>query len=177
MTTEGTTAYAQAVVALARGEGALDTVEDELLTIARALEDNEELRQRLTDSQLPVANRLTFIESAALRAAHPATRSALAMLIAAGRAGELSAIAETVANTAAAARDEVLAEVRVAVPLDEPRKQALKLALERATGKKLDLKVYVDGSVVGGVRARIGDTIIDGSLARRLEDLRTRASG
>jgi F-type H+-transporting ATPase subunit delta len=177
MTTEGTSAYAQAVVALARGEGALDTVADELLTIARAVGDNDGLRQRLTDNNLPVGNRLTFVESDALRAAHPASRTALAMLIAADRAGELPAIAEEVAGIAASARDEVVAEVRVAVPLDEPRKQALKQALERATGKKLDLKVYVDESVVGGVRARIGDTVIDGSLSRRLEDLRTRASG
>jgi F-type H+-transporting ATPase subunit delta len=177
MTTEGTSAYAQAVVALARAERALDTVEDELLTIARAVDDSDELRRRLTDTQLPVANRLTFVESAAIRAAHPATRTALAMLIAAERAGDLPAIAETVAKAAAASRDEELAQVYVAVPLDEPRKLALKQALERATGKKLDLKVYVDETVVGGVRARIGDTVLDGSLARRLEDLRTRASG
>jgi F-type H+-transporting ATPase subunit delta len=177
MTTEGTSAYAQAVVALARGEGALDTVEDELLTLARAVEGNDELRRQLTDAQLPVANRLTFVESAALRAAHPATRTALAMIIAAERAGELGTIAYEVARAAAAGRDEELAEVHVAVALDEPRKAALKQALERATGKKLDLKVYVDESVVGGVRARIGDTVIDGSLARRLDDLRTRASG
>jgi F-type H+-transporting ATPase subunit delta len=175
--TTSTSAYAQAVVALARGEGALDTVEDELLTVARTVEGNDELRQRLTDAQLPVANRLAFVESAALRAAHPATRSALAMIIAADRARELDAIAHAVASEAARARDEELAEVRVAVALDEPRKQALKQALERATGKKLDLKVYVDESVVGGVRAQIGDTVIDGSLARRLEDLKTRASG
>jgi F-type H+-transporting ATPase subunit delta len=177
MTTEGTSAYVQAVVALARGEGALDTVEDELLTLARAVEGDDELRRRLTDAQLPVANRLTFVESAALRAAHPVTRTALAMIITAERAGELGTIAHEVARAAAAGRDEEFAEVHVAVALDEPRKAALKQALERATGKKLDLKVYVDESVVGGVRARIGDTVIDGSLARRLDDLRTRASG
>jgi F-type H+-transporting ATPase subunit delta len=177
MTIEGTRAYAQAVVVLARGESALDTVADELLTIARVVGDNDELRRRLTDEHLPVAHRLAFVESDALRAAHPATRTALAMLIAADRAGELTTVAEEVANAAASARDEVVAEVRVAVPLDERREQALKEALERATGKKLDLKVYVDETVVGGVRARIGDTVIDGSVARRLEDLRTRASG
>lgn len=175
--TPSTSAYAQAVVALARGEDALDTVEDELLTIARTVEGNDELRQRLTDAQLPVANRLAFVESAALQAAHPATRSALAMIIAADRGRELGDIAHAVATEAAAARNEELAEVYVAVPLDEPRKLALKQALERATGKQLDLKVYVDESVVGGVRAQIGDTVIDGSLARRLDDLKTRASG
>lgn len=177
MTTDRTLRYAEAVVALATGEGALDTVQDELLTVARAVDGNEQLRQHLTDIHLPVHQRLTFVESSVLTAAHPATRSAVAMLIAADRIGELSEIADQVAQRAAAARDEEVAEVFVAVALDEPRKQALKAALERATGRKLDLKVHVDDRIVGGVRAKIGDTVIDGSLARRLDDLRTRVGG
>ncbi len=176
MTTERSTSYAQAVVALAVGEGALDAVEDELLTVARAAEGNEQLREQLTDIHLPLERRLRFVESQALRAAHPATRSALAMIIAADRAGELSVIADEVARRAAASRDQELAEVHVAVPIDETRQASLRDALERATGKKLDLKVYVDDSVVGGVRAKIGDTVIDGSVARQLTDLRTRVS-
>jgi F-type H+-transporting ATPase subunit delta len=174
MTTDRTLSYAKAVVELATGEGALDAVEDELLTVARAVDGNEELRQHLTDIHLPIANRLAFVESQALQAAHPVTRAALAMLIAADRAGDLATIADEVARRSAATRDEELAEVRVAVPLDEARTAALKAALERATGRKLDVKVVVDDSVVGGVRARIGDTIIDGSLLRRLTELRTR---
>jgi F-type H+-transporting ATPase subunit delta len=174
MTTERTLHYAEAVVALAAGEGALDTVENELLVIARAVDGNEELRQRLTDIHLPVAQRLTFVESGVLAAAHPATRAALAMVIAAERAGDLAAIAQEVAARAAAARDQELAEVTVAVPLDATRKAALKAALEQATGRKLELKVIVDESVVGGVRARIGDTVIDGSIMRRLTELRSR---
>lgn len=177
MISERTSAYAQAVVALAQGEGALEAVGDELLAVARAVDGNEQLRQKLTDIHLPVANRLTFVESSALEAAHPATRSALAMIIAAGRSGDLSAIAAEVASRAASAREEEVAEVYVAVPLDDAQQRSLKEALERATGKKLDLKVYVDENVVGGVRAKIGDTVIDGSLARRLDDLRARISG
>lgn len=177
MTTERVLRYAEAVVALASGEGALDAVEDELLRVARAVDGSEELRQRLTDIHLPVAQRLTFVESDVLRAAHPATRSALAMLIAAERIGDVSAIAQEVANRAAATRDEQVAEVVVAQPLDDQRRSALKAALERATGERLDLKVVVDESIVGGVRARIGDTVIDGSLLRRLSDLRTRVTG
>jgi F-type H+-transporting ATPase subunit delta len=174
MTTERTRHYADAVVALATGEGALDTVEDELLTVSRAIEGAEELRQRLTDIHLPVNQRLTLLESQVLSNAHPGTRAALAMLIAAERIGELSAIATEVAQQAAASRDEELAEVYVAVPLDEARTQALKTSLERATGKRLDVKVYVDESVLGGVIAKIGDTVIDGTVSRRLTDLRTR---
>jgi F-type H+-transporting ATPase subunit delta len=174
MTTDRTSAYAQAVVALATAEGALDAVDDELVTVARAVEANEDLRRQLTDHNLPVGRRLTFVESAALAAAHPATRSVLAMLIAADRAGELTAIADEVARQAAQRRDAEVAEVYVAVPLDDAQRAALKSSLERATGKTLDLKVFVDPDVVGGVRAKIGDVVIDGSLAKRLDDLRAR---
>lgn len=177
MTTERTRRYAEAIVALATAEDALEAVEDELLTVARAIDRNDELREQLTDIHLPVSQKLRFVESDVLQAAHPATRSALAMVISAERAGEIATIADEVARRAAAAREEELAEVYVAVPLDESRQQALREALERATGKKLDLKVYVDDSVVGGVRAKIGDTVIDGSLARRLTDLRARVGG
>lgn len=174
MTNERTSGYAEAIVALAASEGALDAVETELRTIARAVDGNEQLRRQLTDQNLPIGVRLTFVESDVLAAAHPTTRAVLAMIIAADRAGELADIAEVVADRAAATRDAEVAEVVVAVPLDETRKAALKAALERATGRTLDLSVVVDESVVGGVRARIGDTVIDGSLSRRLNDLRTR---
>ncbi len=177
MTNERTNGYAEAVVALATAEDALDAVESELLTVARAVDANEDLRRQLTDIHLPLGRRLTFVESEVLTAAHPATRAALATIIAADRARDLTAIAEEVSERAAARRDEELAEVYVAVPLDDERRRALKEALERATGRKLELKVYVDESVVGGVRAKIGDTVIDGSLANRLSDLRTRVGG
>jgi F-type H+-transporting ATPase subunit delta len=174
MTTDRTSAYAQAVVALATAEGALDAVDDELVTVARAVEGNDELRRQLTDQHLPVGRRLTFVESTALEAAHPATRSVLAMLIAADRVNELTDIADEVAQLAATRRSAEVAEAYVAVPLDDAQRAALKASLERATGKTLDLKVFVDPDVVGGVRAKIGDVVIDGSLAKRLDDLRAR---
>ena len=177
MTSERVQRYAEAVVAVARAEDALDAVEDELRSVARAVDGADQLRQRLTDIHLPVAQRLTFVESDVLAAAHPATRAALAMIIGAERVGDLAAIADEVADTAASARDEQVAEVVVARPLDEQRTAALKAALERATGQRLDLHVVVDESIVGGVRARIGDTVIDGSLVRRLTELRTRVGG
>lgn len=169
--------YADAVVALARAQDALETVEEELLTITRALEDNAGLRERLDDDTVPVGRRLGLVESGALTAAHPATRSVLAALITAGQTAELQQIATGVAERAAAERDRELAEVHVAVPLDDERRRRLRRALERATGKQLELQVIVDEDVVGGVRAKIGDTVIDGSVARRLQRAHARVSG
>lgn len=169
-----TNGYAKAVVALATAEDALDTVDSELRTIARSVEGSTDLRDHLADRQVPVAQRLRFVESEVLTAAHPATRAALAMLIAADRVLDLDGIAQRVSETAAEARDRDLAEVWVATELDATQRDQLREALERATGKRLDLRVVVDPDVVGGVRAQIGDTVIDGSLARRLDEVKTR---
>ena len=166
--------YAEVIATLARAEGALDTVENELLTVSRVIDDNAELRDRLTDTSAPLGQRLSFVESDALTAAHPATRTALATVIAAGKAADLRAIATAVAERAAAERERELAEVYVAYELDDERRRELKQALEQATGKQLEMKVFVDEDVVGGVRAKIGDTVIDGSVARRLDELRSR---
>lgn len=175
MTTETTLGYARAVTDMAAAEGALDLIGDELRSVARAVDGSDELRERLADTRLPLGQRLRFVDSDVLADAHTVTRAALAMLITAGRTSELTAVADEVARSAAASRDAELAEVTVAVDLDDGRKAALKSALERVTARSLDVRFTVDPEVVGGVRARIGDTVIDGSLMKRLTELRTRA--
>ena len=65
-----------------------------------------------------------------------------------------------------------MAEIRSAVELDDETVRRLEAALGRATGKQIEAKVVVDPSVVGGIVARVGDTVIDGSVRRRLETLR-----
>lgn len=169
-----TSGYADAIVALGTAEDALDVVETELNTVARSIEGNRELRDRLSDLQIPVSQRLKFVEAEVLQAAHPGTRAALAMLIAADRILDVEPIAREVSEAAATLRDRDLAEVFVATPLDADQTEQLRRALEQATGKSLDLQVHVDETVIGGVRARVGDTVIDGSLATRLQDVRTR---
>jgi len=165
-------AYARAALEIAEGEGAAEVVERELAALAHAIDGNDELRMALTDQQLPLGRRLAAVEDDLLAAAHPATRTVLAMVLAAERAGELSAIVERMAELVASGR--VTAEVTSAVPLDARRRAALTAALERATGHELDVRFVVDERVVGGVRATVGDTVIDGSLLKRMSELRTR---
>ncbi|MFP4310625.1 MAG: ATP synthase F1 subunit delta [Nitriliruptoraceae bacterium] len=165
-------AYARAALAVAEAEGATDVVERELDAVARALDGSEQLRSTLTDQQLPLARRLSVVDGDLLANAHPATRTTLAMLLAAERAGELGAVVAAMRELADTGR--VIAEVTVAVELDEARRTALVAALERATGRELDVRFVVDPEVVGGVRATVGDTVLDGSLLRRISELRTR---
>jgi F-type H+-transporting ATPase subunit delta len=170
-------AYAAAIVALAEGLGDLDVVDNELTTVARAVNGSREMQERLSDINIPPSVRLKFVESEALSAAHPTTRAALAMVIAGEAASSIGEISDLVSDEAARRRDASVAEVTVAQPIDDASAERLRTALERKLGRKLTLKVTVDPSVVGGVRARVGDTVIDGSLSGRLSEVRTRLAG
>jgi F-type H+-transporting ATPase subunit delta len=177
MSTGTAQAYATAVHAIAAAEGALEVVESELASVADALAADASLGQRLGDRQLPIEQRLRLLDAGVLATAHPATRAALAMLIAAERVGHLGEVATALSERSATDAGSTFAEVHVAQALSEAQEQALKAALEKATGHALTMRVIVDPSVIGGVRARIGDTVIDGSVARRLSQLRTRIAG
>lgn len=164
--------YAQALFMVARAEGALPAVEDELYTFGKALEQSTELREALTDAALPAENKKNVVKDLLGERAHPVTIGLLGFVIDLGRAREIPRIVEGLAEMAASQRRHALAEVRVAVDLSAERRERLEQALSRATGRQVDVKVVVDPSVVGGVIARVGDEVFDGSLARHLESAR-----
>ncbi|MBI2170254.1 MAG: ATP synthase F1 subunit delta [Actinobacteria bacterium] len=176
MTTEATPGvlddYALALFAAARGEDMLDLVEDQLFSVARAFEANDELRQKLSDQQIPVATREAIIEDLLGEGAAVITRALVSFIVAAGRASQLPGIVDAFVDAAAASRQHVVGEVRSAVALDEQQQRQLAQALSRATGKTVEVKVVIDPSVVGGVVAQVGDQVIDGSVRSRLQQLR-----
>ncbi len=74
-------------------------------------------------------------------------------------------------------RQHQVAEVRSAVPLDEARRAKLAAALSKATGRTVEVKVVVDPSVIGGIVARLGDEVYDGTVRTRLREVRQRLAG
>ena len=173
MTTERTATYASALLDVAQSEGALADVEDELFRVARLLETNDDLRSTLTDANLPVSRRQQVVEDLLGGRANPVTTSLVSMVVGTGRAGDLMAIIEQLVKLSAAEANKELAEVRSAVELTDDQKQRLAAALESATGKKVELKVIIDPSVLGGLVAQVGDTVIDGSVKSSLAQLQT----
>jgi F-type H+-transporting ATPase subunit delta len=89
-----------------------------------------------------------------------------------GRSRELSAVVASLLARAAAEKGRASGEVRSAVPLNDDQKQRLVSAVEKATGKQVELKYVVDPSVLGGIVTQVGDTVIDGTVRTRLEQLR-----
>ncbi len=164
--------YAAGLLEIARGEGELDRVERELYQVARAVEGSEELRGTLSDVLIPMERKRGIVDDLIGGRAADLTIAAIDFIVASGRAKDLPEIADELARAAAATRSREVAEIRSAVELDDETVRRLEAALGRATGKQIEVKVVVDPSVVGGIVARVGDTVIDGSVRRRLETLR-----
>ncbi len=162
--------YAQALFAVANAEGVLSKVEDELYAFGKALGQHTDLREALTDAALPAENKKAVVHDVLGDRANPVTVSLLGFVIDAGRAREIPKIVEELARMASAEREHALAEVRSAVELTAQQRERLAKALSQATGREVDVKVVVDPSVIGGVVARVGDEVFDGSIANRLED-------
>jgi len=169
--------YAQGIFEIARSEGSLETVEDQLFQFSQVFEGNEQLREKLTDQSLPVEKRQAIVEDLLDQKATPLTVSLISFLVAAGRARELPEIVKRLVERVAAESQREVAEVRAAVNLDTEQRRRLTQALEQATGKQIELKVIVDPSVMGGVVARVGDTVIDGSIRHRLNQLQDSLKG
>lgn len=165
-------AYATALFEVARAEGNLERVEAELYQVARAVEGNEELRSKLTDQALPVELRQGIVEDLLGDRTQPVTKALVSFVVGSGRARDLPAIIDLLVQRTAEERQEVVAEIRSAIPLDDDQQARLADALSRRTGQKVSVKVNVDPSILGGIVATIGDTVIDGSIRRRLDQLK-----
>jgi F-type H+-transporting ATPase subunit delta len=169
--------YAEALFRVADAEGELDAVERHLLAFARLLETEARVREALTDPALPIENKRALIEETLGERANPVAVRILVFLVELGRARELERIIEVLAEVAAETREAAVAEVRSAVPLDAARTKRLADALSKATGRKIEVRIVVDPSVVGGLVAKVGDEIFDGSIRTRLTDAREHLAG
>jgi F-type H+-transporting ATPase subunit delta len=167
-----TEAYAKALLEVARAEGVLGEVEDDLFRFARVFEGTDDLRMALTDPSLPADRRMAVVEELMGGKALSVSAALASFVVGIGRAADLPAIVDRFVELAAAEREHEVAEVRSAVALDQGQQERLAAALSQATGKRVEVKVIVDENVLGGLVARIGDTVIDGTIRHRLEQLK-----
>ena len=164
--------YAAAVLAVAEAEGDQSGLSEQLFQVAQAIEGSEELRSALTNPQLPFDRKKGVIDDILGGRVAPTVVSLVNMLVANGRAGDLAAVARRALDLAAEGEEAVVAEVRSAIDLDQATVDRLAAKLSAATGLKVQPQVVVDPSLVGGVVAKVGDTVFDGSVASRLQELR-----
>ena len=163
-------------VAGADKSGSLDALEDELFEAQRIIDEARELRGVLADRTIVAEHKGTLIDSIFGGKVSPATL-ALLKQAAATRTGSFDAVLERFADEVAARRQRVLAEVRSAYELGDEERHRLAEALSASYGYDVHLNVIVDPAIVGGLRVSIGDDVIDGTVAGRLEDARRQLAG
>jgi F-type H+-transporting ATPase subunit delta len=176
MTTSAiSTRYAHALADVATAPGAGVRPQDvlaELERFATTLRSSAELSNALTSPAVPPARKRAVVGRLAdALGLSRIARNFLFVLIDRRRIAAL----ESVLHTFEIIVDERLGFARadVALPneLDEAQRTALSAQLERMTGKHIRMRFTVDPSLIGGVVARIGSTVYDGSVRGRLDAL------
>lgn len=151
-------------------------VADEVFALDRVLHDNPDLRGALADPTRPVGDKSGLLDSLLGGRALPAT-VALAKQGLGGTYGPLGAALATYRAVAAAAGGAGVATVYVARPLTDEQTNRLTEALAKQYGRKVHANIVLDPNVLGGVKVEIGDDVIDGTIASRLDDARRQLAG
>jgi F-type H+-transporting ATPase subunit delta len=164
--------YAKALFELGVDAGTLTSLVAEVRAIADAYADSSELRSALDNPLVAHAAKRAILSDIADRAqASTIVRNTVLLLGDRRRMHALPAIAQLLHEMSDLREGILRAEVTTATPLGDPYYARLQQHLEKMTGKRVVIDRKEDPSLVAGVVARIGDTVIDGSLRTRLHEM------
>ena len=159
----------------ARGE--LDGVEDELFRFGRIVGGDRELARILSDRKAPAVGRSALLDRLLSGRVSPVTEQLLRNVLTGPHAGTAENAIERLSDVASRRRGQSVARVTSAVALTAAQEQRLTDVLRRIYGRTVGLQVTVDPSVLGGLIVQVGDEVIDGSIAHRLEAAERRLAG
>ncbi|HVK19836.1 MAG TPA: F0F1 ATP synthase subunit delta [Actinokineospora sp.] len=163
-----------ALLVRAERDGRLDAVEDELFRLGRIIADQNELERVLSDRTAPAEGKLSLITGLIDGKVDPTTATLVANLVGQPRGRGIVNGLESLASEAAKRRERSVAHVVSAGPLSAAQQERLSASLQRIYGRQIGLHIEVDESLGGGLVVKVGDEVIDGSTAGRLDALRRR---
>jgi F-type H+-transporting ATPase subunit delta len=166
--------YAVALFDVASKADVLDAVERDLSALAALVRDHDELRRVIESPTVPAARKRALVDALLTASGGVQDEVARLLRLLADR-DRLPILPDVTRAFVARLLDErrlVPAEVVTAAPLGEGRKAALAEALGRATGRTVTITERVDPSIIGGVIARVGSVVFDGSVTRQIERMR-----
>ncbi|WP_433350008.1 F0F1 ATP synthase subunit delta [Microtetraspora malaysiensis] len=166
-----------AASAEAEGQGRLDDVEDELFRFGRILAANPELRRTVNDATVPGDRKRELLSSLLSGKVAPTSLRLVTQLAAYPRGRSLESGLDEFGLIVAQQRERLVGVVRSAIPLDATQRQRLAAWLRATYGRDVHLNVEVDPKVLGGFSIRIGDDLIDNTIAGRIEEVRRRLAG
>lgn len=163
-----------ALVASAEAAGKLDDLEDELFRFDRIVESQPDLRGVLVDRRVSPDRKATLLTELLEGKTTPASLRLIVEAATHPRGRSLERVLAEFGRIAAARRNRLVAVVRTAVELSEEQKSRLSAALSAQYDRDVHLNIEVDPSVLGGMSIRVGDEEIDGTIVRRLAEIRRR---
>ena len=176
--THGTVArrYANALFEMAHAGGGIDVAERELKAFSEMVAAHAELRRILSIPAVEPQKKRAIVEALLTKVGQPAGEVArlLTMLADRDRLMLLPEIAAAFSDRLMQERHVLKAEVTTAVPLPDAQRASLVAALRRASGSEVAMTEKVDAAIVGGVIARVGSVVFDGSVTRQLERMKQR---
>ena len=167
----------EAALDAADSRGELEDVEDELFRFGRIVGGNRELGRVLSDRKASAEGRSALLDSLLSGKAHPTTSQLVRNVLSGPHVGSAENAVARLSEVAGRRRGQSVARVTTAVPLTAAQEQRLTQVLGRIYGRTIGLQVTVDPSVLGGLVVQVGDEVIDGSIAHRLEAAQRRLAG
>lgn len=162
------------IAAQSAGKANLD---EELLSFARAISTDHELELALGSKLSPTSAKVALAEKLLAGKASDATRLVVAHLVQQPRGRRVGAMLQQAAEVAADQSGYLLATVSTANPLDDKQAKRLEQNLAARYGRTIRLNVVLEPAILGGLKVQIGDDVIDGSIAARVNELRLKLVG
>ena len=168
--------YARALLDVGIKEQAdLEGLERDLAAFAGLLSDHPALAKVLLNPAVPVPRkRAAVVELTTRMQPAPIVGKLLTLLAERDRLVLLPDLLASFRDRLLEHRNVVRAELTTTTPLDSSRAAAIEQQLARVTGRTVTLQTRTDPAIIGGIIARIGSTVYDGSVARQLEKMRAR---
>jgi F-type H+-transporting ATPase subunit delta len=163
--------YADAFLEFARGTIGFEKGLEELRDLKRVFQDNPDFGSFVGSPQITEIEKRAFIDDSLKDNFSEEARGFLKLLLKKGRIDILPDIAEY-ARVEYSHGVEVEALLKTSYPLDTEDIQKIKDSMEKKFKKKLHLYVELDSDLLGGISMKVENTIIDGSVKRRLSDLK-----
>lgn len=153
-----------------------DRLSNELFTVAQVVGHNPELRDALSDPARSLADKQALVRQLLAGRALPATVDLVEQALTGSHRTVGVALAEY-QKVVADVQGQRVATVRVARPLGEADRERLVAALSAKYARPVHVNEVVDPEVIGGIRVDIGDDVIDGTVANKLDSARRKLAG
>ncbi|MFN8674497.1 MAG: F0F1 ATP synthase subunit delta [Candidatus Sericytochromatia bacterium] len=163
--------YAQALFELTKDSNLTEQTQEELRDIAKVIKNNKELSELLFHPIISKSDKKEILEKLLKDKVSSTTLNFLLLLVDKKREGLIEEISELFDKMVNNLHSKVVAQVYTAIEVQREDLDSLKNRLEEYLNKNVEMKAYVDDSIMGGVLVKIGDRVIDGTLKTKFENM------